>query len=143
MMMLLLVLTLLLPGMASAAVWTQTNGETNYSAVIEDDAELLDETQYDGVMNTMMGITAYCNVGFYTYGGSSTEYVGNKARQWGDNMFNGEYTLLIIDMATRQLMVYSSEEIYQIITQSKAYTITDNVYAYASGKEYAVFAETA
>ena len=51
--------------------------------------------------------------------------------------------MFIIDMSTRQLAVYSSEEIYQVITQSKSYTITDNVYSYASRKQYATCAKTA
>ena len=46
-------------------------------------------------------------------------------------------------MATRQLAVYSSEEIYKTITQSKAYTITDNVYSDASKQRYADCAMTA
>ena len=90
-----------------------------------------------------MGITEYCNAGFYTYDGESKTYVETKAAAWGDKTFSGDYTLFMIDMSTRQLDVYSSERIYQIITRSKAYTITDNIYAYASRKQYATCAETA
>ena len=111
--------------------------------MIEDDANLLDAAEYNSVLETMQGITDYCHAGLYTYGGSSRDYVMDKAKAWGNSTFSGDYTLFIIDMATRQLAVYSSERIYRTITQAKAYTITDNVYSYASRKQYATCAMTA
>ena len=140
---LLLILVLLIPGFAAAETQKQENETTGYIAVIDDSASLLDRAEYDGVMETMMNITEYCNTGLYTYSGGSTEYVMTKARNWGNSTFSGEYAMFIIDMSTRQLAVYSSEKIYEVITQAKAYTITDNVYAYASRKQYATCAETA
>ena len=140
---LLLILALLVPGFAAAEAFRMPNETTGYIALIDDSAELLDRSEYDGVLETMMNITEYCNAGLYTYSGGSTEYVMTKARTWGDKQFSGEYTMFIIDMSTRQLAVYSSETIYQTITQSKAYTITDNVYSYASRKQYATCAMTA
>ncbi len=139
----LLALALLLPGLAAAETVKYENTETHCIAVIDDSAGLLDAAEYDGVMESMKEITQYCNVGFYTYAGSSTEYVKNKAQRWGDSTFTGDYTLFIIDMATRQLMVGSTDAIRKTITQAKSYTITDNVYAYATRKEYARCAETA
>lgn len=143
---LLLVLVLLIPGLAAAEAFRMPNETTGYYALVDDSAELLDRAEYDGVLETMMNITEYCNAGLYTYSGGSTEYVINKAKAWGETNLkgtDGRYTMFIIDMSTRQLAVYSSEEIYQVITQSKAYTITDNVYSYASRKQYATCAKTA
>ena len=139
----LLVLMLLIPCFAGAESKAWKNEETGYTAVIDDSAALLDAAEYDSVLETMKGITDYCHAGLYTYGGSSTEYVMTKAENWGNSTFSGDYTLFIIDMATRQLAVYSSKKIYKTITQSKAYTITDNVYSYASRKQYATCAMTA
>lgn len=139
----LLALVLLVPAFAAAETLKKTNETTGYTAVIDDSAALLDRAEYDSVMETMMNITEYCHAGLYTYSGGSTEYVVNKAKAWGSGTFSGDYTMFIIDMSTRQLAVYSSDRIYKTITQSKAYTITDNVYSYASRKQYATCAETA
>ena len=143
---LLLILALLIPGLAAAEAFRMPNETTGYYALVDDSAGLLDRAEYDGVLETMMNITEYCNAGLYTYAGGSTEYVMNKAKSWGETNLkgtDGRYTMFIIDMSTRQLAVYSSEEMYRTITQAKAYTITDNVYSYASRKQYATCAETA
>lgn len=139
----MLMLALLLPGLAMAETRKQQNEETGFRAVIDDDAGLLDEAEYDGVMATMAPITAYCNVGFYTYGGTSRDYVLDKAKTWAAEEFGTSCTLFIIDMATRQLAVWSSSDVQKTLTQAKAYTITDNIYSYASRKQYAACAEGA
>ena len=139
----LLILTLILPGFALAETKEERNEETGFRAVIDDDAGLLDEAEYDGVMATMAPITAYCNVGFYTYGGTSRDYVLDKAKSWAADEFGTSCTLFIIDMATRQLAVWSSSDVQKTLTQAKAYTITDNIYSYASRKQYAACAEGA
>ncbi len=139
---LLLALLLVIPGLAGAETRTQTNETTGFTALIQDDAGLLDAAEYDSVLGTMMPVTEHCNAGFYTCDGS-TEYVVNKAKAWGNRVFSGDYTMFIIDMATRQLAVYSSERIFQTVTQSKAYSITDNVYSYASRKDYSGCAQSA
>ena len=137
----LLILALLIPGLAAAE--TRQNEETGYRAVIDDRGSLLDAAEYEGIFETMMPITDYCHAGLYTYRGESKEYVVNKAFAWAQETFNDDCTLFIIDMATRQLAVWSSDEIMKTITQAKSYTITDNVYSYASRGEYATCAKTA
>ena len=139
----LLILALLIPCAAGAETQRQQNETTGYAAVIDDSASLLDPAEYDGVMSAMKPITEYCNAGFYTYAGGSKDYVLNKAKAWGNSAFSGDYTMFIIDMSTRQLAVYSSEQILKTITQAKSYTITDNVYTYASRGNYAACAESA
>ncbi len=139
----LLILTLILPGLALAETKEERNEETGFRAVIDDDAGLLDPAEYDGVMAAMTPITAYCNVGFYTYGGTSRDYVLDKAKSWAADEFGTSCTLFIIDMATRQLAVWSSSDVQKTLTQAKAYTITDNIYGYASRKQYAACAEGA
>lgn len=138
----LLILALLIPGLAAAET-TRQNEETGFRAVIDDRGGLLDEAEYEGIFETMMPITDYCHAGLYTYSGESKEYVINKAFAWAQATFNEDCTLFIIDMATRQLAVWSTDEIMKTITQAKSYTITDNVYSYASRGEYATCAKTA
>ena len=137
----LLTLLLLVPVFADAE--TRTNETTGFKAVLDDSGNLLDAAEYDGVWETMMPITEHCNVGFYTYSGSDTGYVMNKAKAWANENFTGTCTLFIIDMATRQLAVWSSSNVQKTLTQSKGYTITDNVYKYASRGDYAGCAKSA
>ena len=139
----LLILILLVPGFATAERTDERNEETGYTAVIDDSGSLLDAAEYDGVRASMMPITDYCNVGFYTYNGTSREYVMDKAKTWANSVFPGTCTLFIIDMATRQLAVWSSTDVQKTLTQEKCYTITDNVFSYASAGNYARCAETA
>ena len=131
----LLTLLLLIPVFADAE--TRTNETTGFIAVLDDSGSLLDAAEYNSVWEAMMPITEYCNVGFYTYSGSSTSYVMDKAKTWANDNFKGTCTLFIIDMATRQLAVWSSSDVQKTLTQSKGYTITDNVYPYASRGDYA------
>ena len=138
----LLLLILLVPGLAGAEKLTKTNEETGYIAVIDDSASLLDPAEYSNVMSTMMGITEYCNTGLYTCNDGSREYVGDKAKTWANRTFTGHCTLFVIDMTTRQLMVWSSDDMRKTITQTKSNIIVDNVYTYASDKQYARCAET-
>ena len=137
----LLILPLLVPVLAAAE--TRTNETTGFIAVLDDSGSLLDTAEYDGVWETMMPVTEYCNVGFYTCSGSDKTYVMDKAKAWANANFKGTCTLFIIDMATRQLAVWSSTDVQKTLTQSKGYTITDNVYKYASRGDYAGCAESA
>ena len=137
----LMTLLLLVPVFVSAE--TRTNETTGFKAVLDDSGNLLDAAEYDGVWESMMPITEHCNVGFYTYSGTDTGYVMNKAKAWANENFSGNCTLFIIDMATRQLAVWSSSNVQKTLTQSKGYTITDNVYKYASRGDYAGCAKSA
>ena len=137
----LLILLLLVPVLAAAE--TRTNETTGFIAVLDDSGSLLDTAEYDGVWEAMMPVTEYCNVGFYTCSGSDKTYVMDKAKAWANANFKGTCTMFIIDMATRQLAVWSSTDVQKTLTQSKGYTITDNVYKYASRGDYAGCAESA
>ena len=139
----LLILVLLIPGLAAAEPQTRENKETGFIAVIDDSGSLLDAGDYDRLFTAMMPITASCNVGLYTCSGTSKEYVGSKAKTWANSVFPGTCTLFVIDMATRQLMVWSSTDVEKTLTQAKSYTITGNIYSYATKGDYAGCAESA
>lgn len=44
--------------------------------------------------------------------------------------------IFLIDMTNRELYIYSHNEMFRIITRTNAYTITDNVYTYATDGDY-------
>ena len=140
---LLLVLLALLPVLPACAETTkQTNPETGYTAVIEDGANLLDSAEYAGVLEQMMEITKYCNVGFYTCMDGSSAYSLTKAKNWAQNdqgLYEVPCTVFIIDMTNRHLDIWSSDAggVYRVITTDVANTVTDNTYRYASREDYA------
>ena len=118
--------------------------ETAYRVVIEDDAGLLSEAEEAEVRTEMEAVAQYCNVGFYTYSGSSSRDVLDKAEDWGRSRFgNAEFTVFMIDMKTRRIGIYSTQQIHRIVTTAKANTITDNVYKYATRGQYADCAKEA
>ena len=117
----------------------ETQATTGYTAYMEDAAGLLDVTGLAQVHEAMQEVTGYAHAGFLTYSGSDTSGVLTKARRWGDQVFGEQepYAVLMIDMATRRLGIYSSRSVYRLLNTAKANTITDNVYTYASQGLYA------
>ena len=104
--------------------------------IIEDDADLLSDQEEASLAETMEGITAYGNVAFKSiaYNEYSTErYIKN----YYSEMFGSRSgTVFLIDMDNRNIWIHSNGGIYRVITNSYADTITDNVYRYASDREY-------
>ena len=139
----LLLCLLLLPLSASALAWTWGNDETGFCAAIDDDANLLTAEGVTRVQEAMKPITENTNVGFYSYDGSSSRAVLSKAQAWGEQTFgkSASFTVFNIDMNTRRIGIYSSRDLYSVLTTGKANTITDNVYRYASRKDYDSCAE--
>lgn len=114
-----------------------TNPDTGYRVKIHDDAALLTEGERQSLEEAMKPITNYGSVGFFTSnaGGYSTE---NLARQLY-SQYIGEResgTLFLIDMANRNVYIYSEGGIYRTVTKGYANTITDNIYRYASDGKY-------
>ena len=124
----------------------ETNTETGYTLVIEDNGGLIDSADIAGVKESMLPILEYANVGFLTYsntGNSSNS--ATKAQKWGDSTFGSRtrFTVFIIDMNTRHLDIYASRPLSGILTAAQENTITDNVYRLASKGNYAGCAKQA
>lgn len=112
------------------------NDVTGYQVIIEDEAELLSEQEEEALAEIMEDITAYGNVAFKSidYNEYSTErYI----KAYYNEMFGSKSgTVFLIDMDNRNIWIYSNGDIYRVITDSYADTITDNIYRYASEREY-------
>ncbi len=125
---------LLMPATALAA--GSTNTVTGYSAVIDDQADLLSDSEEEELLGQMAVLTEYCNVAFVsveTNAYSTSTYADNYA----DLNFGTENNLVfVVDMDNRYLYLSAGGQTQYIITNSKANTITDNVYRYASNKDY-------
>lgn len=108
------------------------NSETGYTAVIRDDASLLTEEEKEKLLKDMEPITAYGNVVF-----QSTDHNSSSPRGYVDRNYAGfDGSIFLLDMENRQVGLYNSGAIYKVVTTSHTASITDNVYLYASDKEY-------
>lgn len=133
----LILLTLLLLFSCAAA-------ESSYSVVIQDDAELLSEAEEKDLREVMEKIRPYGHVLFWTTREKTSGGVKSKARSWFRKQTGGSSgVLFLIDMSERQICVWSDGEILKTVTSAEGDNITDNVYRYASKKQYYKCAEGA
>ena len=112
------------------------NPEKGYEVLIEDDADLLNAEEITTLAETMKPITQYGNVAF-----KSVSYNTWDTDDFAENFYKSTFgndsgTVFVIDMDNRNIYIYSKGAVYRLITKSYANTITDNVYRYASKKEY-------
>lgn len=114
-----------------------TNHSTNYTATVDDSADLLSEMEEEKLLEQLKSLTEFGNAVF-----KSTDVNNyNSVKLYADNYYYDNYgissgTILLIDMYTRELFIYSNGKNYNIIDDKKGYSITDNVYRYASKSEY-------
>ena len=113
-----------------------TNNETGYRVVIEDDAGLLTDDEKSRLAETMKDITPYGDVAF-----KSIDYNPYSTETYIEHYYNsifgtGSGTVFLIDMDNRNIWIYSDGSIYSTITTAYANVITDNVYTYASDRDY-------
>lgn len=124
--------------------YTYTNSSTGYTALIEDDAELLTDTEKATLLETMKSITSYGHVAFKSI--DTNRY--SSTSSFANSYYSGKFgtssgTVFVIDMDERNIWIHSNGRIYSTVTTSYANVITDNVYTYASAKNYLKCAQTA
>ena len=113
------------------------NTETGYYATIQDDEDLLSDSEEQQLAETMKEATEYCNAAFVTIGSNNYSSTRAFAEAYYESVFGSSNgTLFIIDMDYRQLYVYTHGDASGRITSSKADTITDNIYRMASNGQY-------
>lgn len=107
-----------------------------YEVNLIDDANLLTDSEESQLKDTMLQTAQYCNALFVTADkvvSSTAEYAKmTYGREFGKQ--NG--VMFLIDMSNREIYVYAYGTAYQTIDKTNAYTITDNVYTYASASQY-------
>lgn len=132
----LLIVCFSMPLSAFAADPAYTNADTGYRIVIEDDADLLTDSEETALVSDMDEITEFGNAAFKSIDTNSTT-----APSFADSYYHQTFgkesgTLFLIDMDNRKIYIFSDGEVYDIVTKSRAETITDNVYRYASNGDY-------
>ena len=118
------------------------NEETGYEVFLQDEEDLLSDSEEAMLVEDMKPVTEYGNCAFESADvtrGSTYEYVKDNYSGY----FRESGTLFIIDMGNRHINLYSSGDIEKIVTPSYANSITDNTYRYASEGDYYTCASTA
>ena len=103
---------------------------------IMDDANLLTDVQAYKLAKAMEPITSFMPVAFIT---TKTAHKGSTEEYTRSTLFPQTFTrsgiLFVIDMYSRQLFIYTSDDNTKMSVQ-KCENITDNVYRYASKEQY-------
>jgi len=112
------------------------NEISNYKVIYEDDASLLSNEEKEKLKDIMIPLTEYGHIIFKTT--SENMYsTDSYARDYYHKTIGTESgTLFLIDMDKRNIYIFSDGDNYKIITKSKAYIITDNVYKDATREKY-------
>ena len=121
-----------------------SENKNGHTLLIEDDANLLTEEEEEKLKEKMKPLTKYGHIVFKSISTNPKYSTKEFANDFYYSKFGNESgTIFIIDMDKRNIWIVSAGENYKHITDSKADIITDNIYRYASRKEYYECAEKA
>ena len=112
------------------------NTDSGFKALIEDEAELLTDAEEKSLLEDMIPLTKYGNIMFNSTTNAqypTSRYAKEKYHELFSNKSGTSFT---IDMKNREIYIFSDGFNYRIISDRKAYVITDNIYKYATNKEY-------
>ena len=113
------------------------NEDTSYRVVIEDDANLLSPAEEDLLLEDMKPLTKYGHIAFKSISNNPDYSTSSYADDYYHKIFGTQSgTLFLIDMDLREIYIFSDGDNYDIITSSKAYLITDNIYTKATAELY-------
>lgn len=112
------------------------NPDTGYKVFVEDSARLLDAGEKRELASAMEDITAYGNAIFKTTDSSVWNTASYAGEYYREKVGTASGILLLIDMDNRMLWIHCDGDVYRVVTESYADTITDNVYPYATDGDY-------
>ena len=123
--------------------YAKTNDTTGYEARVLDGAKLFDSSEINDILEDAYNITEYADMYVVTVADGDNNYGSTQSAtdEYCDQIYrqiSGANNCIIfcIDMDTRYLLVYTKGSVENDIGSSKADTITDNVYSYASDGDY-------
>ena len=122
---------------------SNVNNETGYKAWVYDQACLFSQTDAKTILDEAYKLTEYSEIYVVTIpaGGNPHGKTESATKDYGDEFYikycNKDNSIMfIIDMHTRYIFVYRYGNVKDTLTQGKCDTITDNIYSYASDKNY-------
>ena len=134
--LLLLALLSMLLFLPSSGAFGESGTDAQPQPLVQDDADLLTEAEEAALAEAMRPVCAYGAPMFWTTV-ESGDYEVLARNFLHRRIANGESgTLFVINMKARQLTIYSDGEIYRVVTDGEAETITDNVYRLAGRGQY-------
>lgn len=134
---LLLVIALTFSMTVSAAVTNPVIVTSEqYTAVIDDSANLLSEYEEESLMSQMQACLEYANFAIVTTDTNYSYTTQRYAEQYNNNIFSSNGIVFVIDMSNRYLYLDSTGSARNYITNTNGNTITDNVYKYATDGDY-------
>ena len=130
-MILLCCAALLLCGLPACA-------EESYTVLVDDQAGLLSESERALLAEDMRALTAYGDAVFLSTNERGTADV--LAEQYFDEhlspLRSHSGVILLIDMQTREILIFTRGLLEKRVGRTGAYEITDNIYRYASKGNY-------
>ncbi len=113
------------------------NEKTGYKVVISDGASLIGADKMKELIDDMIPLTKYGHIIFNSISYNHNYSTARYASEYYHSRFGTQSgTLFLIDMANREIYIFSDGENYKTITSSKAYLITDNTYKKATAGLY-------
>ena len=128
----LLALVMLLPLPAVAA----ETGETDYRVVIDDEADLLTDAEENSLRAVMERVLPYGNAAFVSVDRNDTTTERLAENKFLEFFGDTSGALLIIDMDNRYIQLIADGAVYKTVNKTRCNEITDNIYRYASQKDY-------
>ena len=125
-----------LPVRAADSFFVYNNPQTGYSVYIDDDQDLLTDAEEQSLIEEMIPITEYGNVGFISCDNTSESTASYSARRYSSLFGSDSGAVLVIDMGQRMIYIKNNGAVSKIITNAYSNTITDNIYRYASDGDY-------
>lgn len=123
-------------GMRTSAQTMYTNPDTGYVVIVEDDADLLTPEQESSLAQQMQDITRWGNAAFKSIDDNPTTAASYLESYYREKFGKESGTIFLIDMDNRKIWFKNDGQISRVITNAYSDTITDNVYRYASNKNY-------
>ena len=117
--------------------------QTEDVLLIQDDAGLLTDTEKENLRLDMQKMSPYGNVIFYSVNNNLSSAAECAASFYRSKYGYEDGTLFLVDMDNREIYIYNSGEVSKLITNQECYTITDNIYTYASDADYYTCAKKA
>ena len=131
----LLCLCALLMALPQSALAAET-GESAYRVVIDDEADLLTEAQEADLHAIMEKVLPYGNAAFVSVDQNPTTTERLAESKFLEFFGDVSGALLIIDIDNRYIQLIADGAVYKTVNRTRCNEITDNIYRYASQKDY-------
>ena len=110
--------------------------ESTYRVVIDDEADLLTGAEEAELTAVMEKVLPYGNAAFVSVNQNSTTTERLAEQKFLEFFGDTSGALLIIDMDNRYIQLIADGAVYKTVNRTRCNEITDNIYRYASQKDY-------